>query len=367
MPRTATNGRVVVGRNSSSRRKTTTALCTTLLSLYLLLDRCAALALYVDRRDVLTQAWSTTGAALLPSSFWLAREEQQPAATAPTSNTIQPTVLLDGNIAFPLVSFGLQIYDDDTAYRLTSTALQVGYRNFFASVLAGNQRGFAKAVRDSRIERSELFICGSVVSNRATGYEAARAATTRGGLQNMDAFAVGNIDYLDQIMLDYPGPDSASIRGQWQAFAEMADQKLTRTLAVSNFDAKQLDAILLDDDHGNTTTTRRKPLVNQLPYGVAYHPPNVLEYNAQRHVLVQAWAPLGGSLGGRFTPALKAQCAAIGAPYGKSAYQVALRWIIQNGGAVCTQSKKREHFVKDLNLFDFALTAAEMDQLAKLA
>jgi 2,5-diketo-D-gluconate reductase A len=365
MPRTATNGRVVVGRNSSSRRKTTTALCTT-LSYYLLLDRCAALALYVDRRDVLTQAWSTTAAAVLPSSsFWLSREEQQPAATTTTSTTIQPTVLLDGNIAFPLVSFGLQIYDDDTAYRLTSTALQVGYRNFFASVLAGNQRGFAKAVRDSQIERSELFICGSVVSNRANGYEAARAATTRGWLQNMDAFAVGGIDYLDQIMLDYPGPDSASIRGQWQAFEEMADQKLTRTLAVSNFDARQLDAVLLDEQ--GTKSTRRKPLVNQLPYGVAYHPPNVLEYNAQRHLLVQAWAPLGGSLGGRFTPALKAQCAAIGAPYGKSAYQVALRWIIQNGGAVCTQSKKREHFVEDLNLFDFALTAAEMDQLAKLA
>ncbi len=46
--------------------------------------------------------------------------------------------------AFPLASFGLQIYDDETAYRLTLMALEVGYRNFFASVLAGNQKGFAK-------------------------------------------------------------------------------------------------------------------------------------------------------------------------------------------------------------------------------
>ncbi len=45
---------------------------------------------------------------------------------------------------FPLASFGLQIYDDDTAFRLTLMALEVGYRNFFASVLAGNQKGFAR-------------------------------------------------------------------------------------------------------------------------------------------------------------------------------------------------------------------------------
>ena len=45
---------------------------------------------------------------------------------------------------FPLASFGLQVYDDDKAYKLTLTALEVGYRNFFASVLAGNQKGFAK-------------------------------------------------------------------------------------------------------------------------------------------------------------------------------------------------------------------------------
>lgn len=60
--------------------------------------------------------------------------------------------------AFPLASFGLQVYDDDTAYKLTLTALEVGYRNFFASVLAGNQKGFAKAVKASGIPRDELYI-----------------------------------------------------------------------------------------------------------------------------------------------------------------------------------------------------------------
>ena len=98
-----------------------------------------------------------------------------------------------------------KVYDDDTAYRLTMVALETGYRNFFASVLAGNQKGFARAVKDSGIPRDELYICGSVVSNRAQGFDAARTATTKGWKRNMEAFAAGDITYLDQIMLDYPG------------------------------------------------------------------------------------------------------------------------------------------------------------------
>jgi len=124
------------------------------------------------------------------------------------------TTLSDGKTKFPLASFGLQIYNDNTAYDLTLTALEVGYRNFFASVLAGNQKGFAKAVRDSGIPRKDLFICGSVVSNRAGSFDAAKKETTNGWKRNMDAFSVGNIDYLDQIMLDYPGPNCDSILGK---------------------------------------------------------------------------------------------------------------------------------------------------------
>lgn len=61
----------------------------------------------------------------------------------------------------------MQVYDDETACRLTKLAIETGYRNFFASVLAGNQKGFAKGVTESGIDRKELFICGSVVMRRA--------------------------------------------------------------------------------------------------------------------------------------------------------------------------------------------------------
>ena len=116
------------------------------------------------------------------------------AAPAAKPYQQQPGFKLNTGAAFPTASFGLQVYDDSTAQRLTSLALEVGYRNFFASVLAGNQRGFARAIKESGIPREEIFICGSVLSNRAQGTDAARKLSARGCRENMEAFAAGGAD-----------------------------------------------------------------------------------------------------------------------------------------------------------------------------
>ena len=315
---------------------------------------CRGLTHTVGRRRAIHE----TAAALVgtASSGWML--PSVPALAAPEAQLQSVATLSDGS-KFPLASFGLQIYSDDTAYKLTMTALEVGYRNFFASVLAGNQKGFARAFKDSGIPREDVFICGSVVSNRASGFNSAKKDTTKGWIRNMECFGVGNIDYLDQIMLDYPGPDCPSIQGQWASFEEMHKQGLTKTLSVSNFSPAQVDCVL--------QKATVKPVVNQLPYSVAYHPGNVVDENKKRGLLVQAWAPLGGSLGGRFSSSMKGTCAQIGKKYNKSYAQVALRWIVQSGASFTTQSKKQEHFKEDLDIFDFELTMEEMLILGSLA
>jgi len=288
------------------------------------------------------------------------------AAAGPAATASGSSVKLSNGDPFPLASFGLQIYDDETAKRLTRDALDAGFTNFFASVLAGNQRGFARAIKESGVARKDVYICGSVVSNRAEGFDAARLATRRGWEQNLGAFAAGNIDHLDQIMLDYPCRDPDSIRGQWRAFEEMHAKGYVDSLAVSNFSPSQLDVILNDPD------TTVKPVVNQLPYSVAYHPGSV-EENAKRGVLVQAWAPLGYSLGrgsGQASvAAMRKVCGEMGAARygGKSWAQVALRWVLQRGAAFTTQSSNKAHFVEYLAVFDFELSADDMAILDKLA
>lgn len=312
--------------------------------------------------DMDRRSWLSVGSAMVTSRV-ISPSSTAVVAKADTSQSVQllggPRVPLDGaRNGFPLASFGLQVYDDETAYRLTLTALEVGYRNFFASVLAGNQKGFARAIKASGVPREEIYICGTVLSNRAQGEEEAFRKTKQGCQTNMNAMAVGGIDKLDQIMLDYPGPDAESVRGQWKAFEDMKKEGLVDSLAVSNFSARQLDAIL---SMGKDVS---KPVVNQLPFSIAYHPPNILEYNTQRGILVQSWSPLSRVL---TNPTLRPKLASIGNNCGKSPAQVALRYIIQSGAAFCTQSKSKKHFEEDLNVFDFELSSGEMTELVNLA
>lgn len=198
------------------------------------------------------------------------------------------------------------------------------------------------------------FNSGTVLSNRVSGEQAAYQKTKQGCLENMAAIAAGNIDKLDMIMLDYPGPNEESIRGQWRAFEDMAlNDNTVDDLAVSNFNPAQLDAILV-----NPAAT--KPTVNQLL--LAKNPQAILDYNVKRNILVQAWSPLSRAL-----PRYGNELDAIGKKYGKSAAQVGLRWIVQSGAAFCTQSKNRSHFEEDLNVFDFTLSDDEMTKITQLA
>ncbi|KAK3238524.1 hypothetical protein CYMTET_51465 [Cymbomonas tetramitiformis] len=314
----------------------------------------------LDRRELLAMVAAAQQVGQVAGSPALAGELEAPSAAFSV-----PSVQLNNGLAFPLASFGLQVYDDNTAKELTLIALEVGYRNFFASVLARNQRGFARAVAESGVPRDELFICGSVLSNRPRAFDSAYQATARQCQENLEAFAEGGIDYVDMIMLDYPGPTPEAVLGQWKGMEEMLAAGTTRSLAVSNFSPAQLDCIL-DSDPGATV-----PAVNQLPYNVAFHRPGVssfdiIEENRSRGVLVQAWAPLGGTTGGLSQP-VRRTCQEIGEKYGKSLQQVALRWILQTGVCFSTQTKVKQHFVEDLEVFDFELSADEMAELSNLA
>ena len=294
------------------------------------------------------------------------------------------TILLsDGKTRFPLVSFGLQIYDsDEVAYNLTRTALQVGYRHLFVDTQ--HQCAVAQACRDdSSVARQDLFVTGSVHSSSNADdkeltdnnimYEwttrsrtdDAYEFTRRSGRKNIKAFAAGGVHYLDQMLLDYPpGSDCHYVRGQWRALEDMvlAQQTKVKTLAVSNFSPQQLDCLLQDPE------LKVPPVVNQLPYNVAYHPKRTLHENQQRSELVQAWSPLGGSMGaGKFNETIRSKCADIGKHHGKTWAQVALRWIVQKGAAFTTQTTKKEHFAENLDIFDFELSFKDMALLDALA
>ena len=269
------------------------------------------------------------------------------SALAASPGSGQDVALNDG-LVFPKVSFGLQVYDDDTATRLTTFALEAGVRNFFASVLAGNQKGFGKAVAAwNETRRESLFICGSANTASCSGFDDCKEQTVAACHQNLQDLG---LQYLDMIMLDYPSGDCDSIRGQWTAFEEMLQNRTTKSIAVSNFSPQQLDCI-----PANATT----PAVNQLPYSVGHgSDTSVADNKAHGGIIVQAYSPLAsGSI------LSDADCISIGKAHDKSPAQVALRWIIQRNATFTTSSGSEAHFREDLDIFDFELSAEEMQTL----
>jgi len=110
-------------------------------------------------------------------------------------------------------------------------------------------------------------------------------------------------------------------------------------------------------------------VLNQLPYCVGYHDTGLISANGRRGVHVQAWSPLGNGRLTRFardSQQIKELCAQIGSRYGKSGYQVALRWLTQVGVSFTVEARSGDHFVEDIDLFDFALTLDEIKALEAL-
>lgn len=268
----------------------------------------------------------------------------------------ETSLVLNDGLVFAKASFGPQIWSDNKCRGLTKSAIKVGFRNFFSSVLARNQRGFAQGVQDTGIARSELFICGSVDTNGISGFDRAYRETKRGCDDNLKAFAVGGIDSVDMIMLDYPAADCEAIKGQWKAFEEMKAAGKTKSLAVSNFNLRQLDCLLEDK-------SLTPPTVNQLRFNAGAYDAEttkaIIEEHKKRNIVVQAWSPLGAQSRKKF------QAKEIGKNYNKSASQVLLRWIVQQGATFTTQSSNEDHLAEDVEIFDFALTDEEMAKLTR--
>jgi len=265
--------------------------------------------------------------------------------------TASTTVRLNNGVVMPSLAFAANVWDAGTCKDATASALSAGFRFVWSSALIGQdcQEAQGAAIRASGLQRAELFVAGTANTQGCADASSCYQATHQAAEGQYTAL---NMSTLDMLMLDYPaGDDCGAIKGQWQAFEELYAAKRARCIAVSNFSPTQLQCIT-----GNASAT--VPAVNQMPYSVGHGQDTVVADDAKLKVVVQAYSPLGsGSLAS--DPILKA----IGAPYKKSAAQVALRWILQRNATVATQSTNPTFLKQDADIFDFELSDADMAKL----
>ena len=242
----------------------------------------------------------------------------------------------------PLLGYGVFRVPADECERCVSDALSVGYRLIDTAQVYRNEEGVGSAWRKSGIARNELFIVTKVwITN--SGEERA-AESIDESLRKLQT------DYVDLLLIHQPYGD---VFGTWRAMEKAYKDGKTRAIGVSNFQAGRFF------DFVNFADT--KPMVNQLQCNTLAQQKDIQPFLAETGTKTMAWGPLGGQ--GADGIVKSELLASIGQKYGKSAAQVALRWLIQRGIVAIPKSSHIERMKQNFDIFDFSLTNDDMAQI----
>lgn len=258
--------------------------------------------------------------------------------------SLQQTMTLHNGIEIPYVGLGVyKMEDKEEAVHAIETAIKVGYRSIDTAWFYQNEDAVGEAVRNAAIPREQLFIT-TKVWNDHQGYDST-LKVFENSLQNLQ------MDYVDLYLIHWP------VKGKyldtWKALERLYDEGVVKAIGVSNFQTHHLEDIF--------THRNEKPVINQ----VELHPrlsQEPLRAFCQKHqIAVEAWSPLARA---RFLqdPTINE----VAKKYGKSPAQVILRWHLQNEVIIIPKSVTPARIKENADLFDFELSADDMDKINKL-
>lgn len=253
--------------------------------------------------------------------------------------------ILNNGIKMPMVGFGVfQIHDAKTTQTVVEEAIKTGYRLIDTAQVYGNEEAVGKAIKVSGVPREELFITTKLWISDFS-YEAAKDAFNE-SLRKLD------LDYVDLYLLHQPFGD---IFGAWRALEELYKEGKIKAIGVSNFKPDQLANLAAF----NEVT----PAVNQIELHVFNQKEDEQAYMLSKGVQTESW---GAFAEGQFdvfnNPVLKE----IAEKYSKTTAQVMLRWELQRGIVSLSKSANPERVRQNFDIFDFELSAEDMDKIATL-
>ncbi len=267
-------------------------------------------------------------------------------------NSLEDTYTLNNGVKIPIIGFGTwQTPDGDIAKHAVEVALNAGYRHIDTAAAYGNEKSVGQAIKNSGINRHDLFIT-TKIWNADHGYKSAKAAIDR-SLQNL------MVDYLDLYLIHWPNPVdmrdhwAEANAESWRAMEEAVQAVKIRAIGVSNFRKRHLDELL--------KTAEIKPVVNQIMLNPSDLQPDVVKVNNELKLLSEAYSPLGtGGLLGNET------VNEIASEVGKSPAQVLIRWSLEHGFLPLPKSVHNKYIRANAEVFDFNLSSEQMNKLDSL-
>ena len=255
------------------------------------------------------------------------------------------TIKLTNGVEMPLLGYGVFLVPPQEAERCVTDALEVGYRLIDTAQAYYNEEGVGAAIAKSSVKREDIFLVTKVWIANAGEEKAAQSINE--SLRKLQT------DYIDLLLIHQAYGD---VFGSWRAMEKAYKAGKVRSIGVSNFQA----ARFFDFAHYVDV----KPMVNQLQCNPMIQQTGIEPLLAETDTKMMAWGPLGGQ---GVDGIVKSELlAAIGKKYGKSAAQVALRWLTQRGIVAIPKSSHKERMVQNLNIFDFTLTTEEMARITTM-
>ena len=254
------------------------------------------------------------------------------------------TVKLNSGYEIPLNGIGTYSLLNDVCYNSILYALQNGVRLIDTAYIYNNEEAVGKAVRDSKVNRKDIFIITKLYPNQ---YNNAEKAIN-------DALKKLNVEYIDMMLLHHPGNNDVEA---YKAIEKAIKEGKIRSVGLSNWYIKELKDFL--------------PKINIMPALVQneihpyYQDTEVIEYIQSLGIAVQGWYPLGGR--GHQRELLNDKVLKdIAAKYNKSVAQIILRWNLQRGVIVIPGSSNRQHIIENTEIYDFELSNEDMKRISEL-
>lgn len=254
--------------------------------------------------------------------------------------SIKDRVKLNNGVEMPILGFGvLHITDNDEAVNCVKTAIKHGYRNIDTAMIYGNEAGVGKGIKESGINREDLFIT-TKVWNSDHGYNETLKAF-EGSMERL------NLNYLDLYLIHWPVPKNDRYVQTWKALEKLYADGKVRAIGVSNFNISHLENVIAQ---GNIV-----PAVNQ----VEFHPwllqTELFTYMKKMGIYPEAWSPLAqGALLDNET------LIEIAKKYNKTVAQVIIRWDIQKDVITIPKSSKEDRIASNADVFDFQLSEEDI-------
>lgn len=253
--------------------------------------------------------------------------------------------LSDGT-TIPQLGFGVWQIPNEEASKATAEALRIGYRLIDTAAIYGNEAGVGEAIRDSGIDRSEIYLT-TKVWNSSQGYD----RTLRAFDKSLGRLG---LDSVDLYLIHWAAPPLDLYVDTWKALVSLREEGRVRSIGVSNFHQAHIRRIV--EETGVT------PVINQVEMHPYLQLDELRAFHREHGIATEAWSPLGSGNGLLEDPAL----ADIASRVGASAAQVVLAWHLAVGNVVIPKSVTPSRIAENLASVDEKLSADDLASIAAL-